>query len=44
MITAISVDDAREKGLEAGADNFLIKPYRYTDVVWVLSDGLARLN
>jgi DNA-binding response OmpR family regulator len=44
MITAISVDDARQQVLEAGADNFLIKPYRSTDMVLVLSDGLARLN
>jgi two-component system, chemotaxis family, protein-glutamate methylesterase/glutaminase len=44
MITAISDDDARQQVLEAGADDFLIKPYRSTDVVRVLSDGLARLN
>jgi two-component system, OmpR family, response regulator len=44
MITAISVDDARKQELEAGTDDFLIKPYRSTDVVRVLSDGLARLN
>ena len=44
MITAISDDDARQQVLQAGADDFLIKPYRSTDVVRVLSDGLARLN
>jgi chemotaxis response regulator CheB len=44
MITAISDDDARQELLEAGADEFLTKPYRSTDVVRVLSYGLARLN
>ena len=44
MITAISFDYARQQVLEAGADDFLIKPYRSTDMVRVLSDGLARLN
>ena len=44
MITAISVDDPRQQVLEARVDDFLIKPYRSTDVVGVLSDGLARLN
>lgn len=44
MITAINDDEARQKVLRAGADDFLIKPYRSTDVVRVLSDGFARLN
>ena len=44
MITAISVDDTRQQEMEVGADDFLIKPYRSTDVVRVLSDGLAPLN
>ena len=44
MITAINDDDARQQVLQAGADDFLIKPYRSIDVVRVLSDGLARLN
>ena len=44
MITAISDDDARQQVLQAGADDFLIKPYRSTDVVRILSDGFARLN
>lgn len=44
MITAISDDDARQQVLQAGADDFLIKPYRSTDVVRILSDGLARMN
>ncbi|MEK9628882.1 MAG: chemotaxis protein CheB [Nitrospinota bacterium] len=44
MITAISDDDARQQVLQAGADDFLIKPYRSGDVVRVLSDGLARMN
>jgi DNA-binding response OmpR family regulator len=30
MITAISDDDARQELLEAGADEFLTKPYRST--------------
>ena len=44
MIAAISVDDTRQQEMEVGADDFLIKPYRSTDVVRVLSDGLAPLN
>ena len=44
MITAISVDDTRQQEMGVGADDFLIKPYRSTDVVRVLSDGLAPLN
>ena len=44
MITAISIDDTRRQEMEVGEDDFLIKPYRSTDVVRVLSDGLAPLN
>ena len=44
MITAINDDDARQHFLLAGADDFLIKPYRSGDVVRILSDGIARLN
>jgi two-component system chemotaxis response regulator CheB len=42
MITAVGDDDSRQQILQAGADEFLIKPYESADLVQVLSDGFAR--
>lgn len=44
MITAVGDDDSRQQVLQAGADDFLIKPYQSTDLVRVLSDGFARFT
>ncbi|MBT3185361.1 MAG: response regulator [Nitrospina sp.] len=44
MVTAVGDDDSRQQILQAGADEFLIKPYQSEDVVQVLSDGFARFT
>ncbi|MBC8287484.1 MAG: response regulator [Nitrospinae bacterium] len=44
MITAVGDDDSRQQVLQAGADEFLIKPYESADLVRVLSDGFARFT
>jgi len=44
MVTAVGDDDSRQKMLQTGADDFLIKPYQSADVVRVLSDGFARFT
>ena len=44
MVTAVGDDDSRQQILQAGADEFLIKPYESADLVQVLSDGFARFT
>jgi len=44
MVTAVGDDDSRQKVLQAGADEFLIKPYDSADLVQLLSDGFARFT
>ena len=44
MVTAVGDDDSRQQILQAGADEFLIKPYQSEDVVRALSDGFARFT
>ena len=44
MVTAVGDDDSRQKMLQTGADDFLIKPYQSADVVRALSDGFARFT
>ena len=44
MITAVGDDDSRQQILQAGADEFLIKPYESADLVQVISDGFARFT
>ena len=44
MVTAVGDDDSRQKMLQTGADDFLIKPYQSEDVVRALSDGFARIT
>jgi two-component system, sensor histidine kinase and response regulator len=42
MMTAVVDDESRKQTLQAGADEFLIKPYDSADLVQVLSDGFVR--
>ena len=42
IMTAVGDDDSRKQTLQAGADEFLIKPYESSDLVQILSDGFAR--
>lgn len=44
MTTAVGDDDSRQKVLQAGADDFLIKPYESAELVRILSDGFARFT
>ncbi len=44
MITAVGDDESRQQVLQAGADDFLIKPYETADLVQVLSDDFARFT
>ena len=42
MMNPVGDDDSRQQTLQAGADEFLIKPYDSADLVQVLSDGFVR--
>ena len=44
MITAVGDDDSRQQILQAGANEFLIKPYESADLIQVLSDGFSRFT
>lgn len=44
MITAIGYDKAREYVLQAGADDYIVKPYTLQQVLKCLDDGLLRWN
>ncbi len=44
LITAIGSPDARDRALEAGADEFISKPYSVEEVVEALDRGYARLS
>ena len=44
MMTAVGSDDLRQQALQAGADEFLIKPYESADLIQVLSDGFSRFT
>ncbi len=44
MITAGGDDKSRQQILQAGADEFLNKPYQSGDLVQVLADGFARFT
>lgn len=44
MVTAFADDNSRQQALQAGADEFLAKPYQSADVVQVLTDGFARFT
>jgi DNA-binding response OmpR family regulator len=42
MMTAVGGYDSRQQILQADADEFLIKPYEFEDLVQVLSNGFAK--
>ena len=44
VITALSSDDAREHALEAGADDYLAKPYQPNDILQRLRDCIERAH